>query len=383
MSHEIMEHDVQEGIEQAWHGLTTVNPELSLENCWLRTWDYVEKPIVVDGKPSRFAILGVTDDATDILNPNNPESELNPRVSLTVGKSFSRHTFKPVFNAKLIELLDKATKGKDMRLVSDGTVMQRGRQFLSFALGDSYRSGGREFKPFFNIGNGNDMSSPLWQNISNTCTVCNNTFQMNMGQAGLIQEVKKTKYSELVLADFSKAARVMLAGQKEFAEMFDALAVQEVTEEAARQFLVGFFHANKQNTPLATKTANNVDAIVKLFHTGAGNEGKNLADLFSALTDFYTHLSASAQGDTKANWKNFVSSEFGSAREEKQRAWMLINVDGERTKMRKLGMRIMKLTAEKAAADAALAEQQIAEAQEAQAAAQAATTPAEPATLAS
>lgn len=48
MSHEIQEHDVQEGIEQAWHGLTQVNPDMSMDNNWLRTWDYESRPVLVN-----------------------------------------------------------------------------------------------------------------------------------------------------------------------------------------------------------------------------------------------------------------------------------------------------------------------------------------------
>ncbi len=360
MSHEIKEHDQQEGRTMAWHGLTLVNPNLTLENCHLNGWDYVPEVVKIGANnvPTRFRMLGVSDGAMVPLNPDNEVSELNPLVPLIIGDSYDVNTFKPILHKRIIPLLIKATEGKDLFLASCGSIKNRGRHYWSFQLGEQYRSGGRDFTPFLNIGNGNDQSSPLWQNTSNTCTVCNNTFQLNSLGAGLIMEVKKTKFSELALGDFSQAMKAILAGQREFAQMFDALATTAVTEEAARQFLAGFF-AKAANQPLSAQAVNNIDFVIELFKTGDGNEGKTLADLFSGLTDFYTHFSASGKKDEGAKWKNFVSSEFGAGKDAKQKAWTAINVDSQRNNLRKMGIKVLKITQEKAAADEAAKVQRI------------------------
>ena len=169
MSHELKQYDVQEGRKMAWHNLTRINPELSLANCHLNNWDYLPKPVSVDGKKTPFDVLGVTDECPVIDEETGEESPL------LIGRPYQRKTFKPVLNAKLLALLTTATDGHGLTLESCGNVFNRGRTFLSFAVGDeTFEAAGRQFKAFLNIGNGNDMSSPLWVNTSNICTVCNN-----------------------------------------------------------------------------------------------------------------------------------------------------------------------------------------------------------------
>ena len=339
MGHEIYKNDKQQGREMAWHGLTEVKLDLSLGDCWLKEWDYKAQSVKLDsGEKLPFDVLRVTDNALALDDKGDEVAG----VPLTIGLPYNRGTFKPVTNARLVELLEKATEGKDLSLASCGTVKNRGRQFFSFQMGESYRAAGRDFVPYFNVGNGNDKSSPVWQNTSSTATVCNNTFQGNMLDAGLIMEVKKTKFSEIKLGDFSRATKAMLAGQQEFASMLDSLALIQIDENATREFFAGFI--GKPKTPLGTRGENIVDRLVALFKSGAGNEGKNLADVFQAVTDYYTHEAASAQGDAGANWKNFVSSEFGAGRDAKQKAWVALNVESTRNGLIALGREVLKFT---------------------------------------
>lgn len=315
MSHEIMEHDRQEGRTMAWHGLTLVNPELSLANCWLRSWDYVGKPCLVDvnGKMinTGMNMLGVTDE---------PE--------LFIGDSYNPKTFKPVFNARLCDAVEKATEGHGLTLESDGTIMNRGRQFLSLGLDAAkFSVGKREFQAFLNIGNGNNQSSPLWVNTSNTCTVCNNTFTMNMD--GDVMRVKKTQNSDLKISEMGLAIAEMLKEQAKFAKGFRTLDETECNEDTARNFFAGF--VGTPNEPLSTRAEGNVDSLIQLFKTGKGNTGATFGDVFSAITDFYTHEAASSQDGQAAAWKNYLSSEFGSGRRAKAKAWEILTTRDSKT----------------------------------------------------
>lgn len=339
--HEIMEHDKQQGREMAWHGLTDVKPDLSLENCWLREWDYVANRL----PKTPFSVLNVTDEClvAEIGEDGKPTGEMYP---LTIGTPFARDSFKPLTNARLLDMLGKVTDGKDLILASVGTVKNRGRHFASFQMGEAYKAAGRDFVPYFNIGNGNDKSSPIWQNTSNVCTVCNNTFSMNMHGNGFVMEVKKTKFSEIKIGDFAQAARNVLASQKEFADMMETLGLVKVTHEDAQAFFAGFI--GDPGKALSAKAETTLDRYMQLFKTGAGNNGENFADIFQAGTDFLTHESANSQGDNAANWKNYVSSEFGSAKEEKKRLWAMITVEKYRTGLVDMGKVILKETAKKA-----------------------------------
>jgi hypothetical protein len=335
----ITKNDVQEGRTMAWHSKTKINLQLTLLNCWLSTWDYVVKAVTLeDGTKTTFDVLAVSDDAKQLNDEGEPTD-----LPLIIGLPYNRKTFKPVFNQKLIELLDKGTEGKDLLLSSCGTVKNRGRQFFSFEMGESYRAAGREFVPYYNVGNGNDKSSPVWENVSATCTVCDNTFTYNMLSQGLIMEVKKTKYSELAFGDFSKAMKVMLAGQKEFIKYLDEIGKATCSHDTAKEFFAGFTGTPKQ--PLTTRSENINERLFFLFVHGKGNEGKTWADVFSAITDYYTHESANANQTPEAQWKNFVSSEFGNARSEKQRAWLIVTNDKKREEVRRMGKDILTITA--------------------------------------
>lgn len=322
--HEIMEHDKQQGREMAWHKLTEVVPLLELLSCWLSLWDYTPKPLPLpNGKPSPWDILGVTD-----------------VEDLTVGKPYDRGSFKPITNKRLIDILEKGIAGKDLVLASCGTVKNRGRQFFSFQMGEAYKAADRQFVPFFNVGNGNDMSSKLWPNTSNTCTVCNNTFDFNAQSAGIIMEVKKTKFSEPRVEDFGRAISAMLGEQTEWAKLFEQLARIKASEDTAREFFAGFLSTGKA---LSTRAENTIERLVCLFKDQSkGNSGVNFADVFSALTDYYSHESSGGEN----TWKQFVSSEFGSGNAEKIRAWALITDKSKREALVKIGRETLKRTAD-------------------------------------
>lgn len=346
MSHELKQHDKQEGRTMAWHGLTMVNPELSLDNCHLNNWDYQPKPIHIDGVKLNRALLGVTDGAlVDSDKDDKDENGIVRKVPLTIGDSFDPDKFKPVLNKRLLPAVKDAIEGAGVTLESCGTVFNRGRLFLSFAMTNAkFTAANRPFEAFLNIGNGNDQSSPLWVNTSNTCTVCNNTFQMNMGERGKIMEIKKTKFSEFKLPKLGEAIETMLNEQKEFAKQLNRLASLECKEETAREFFAGFL-SGETPEPLATKTENAVNSLVVMFKSGKGNEGKTWADVFQAGTDWYTHCAASGEDTPEAKWKNHVSSEFGSGAKKKQSLWELLKLAETRNQLVKLGKKSLEMTA--------------------------------------
>ncbi len=191
------------------------------------------------------------------------------------------------------------------------------------------------------------MSSPLWVNTSNICTVCNNTFTANLADAGLIMSVKKTQFSDFKLADMGKAIAAMFKGQKAFAKTLGQLAGVACDEKTAREFFAGFLTPNPE-APLSTRASGNVDSLIQLFKSGAGNNGDDFSDVFQAATDFFTHSAASSQADAGAQWKNFVSSEFGAGKTAKMEAWSFLTDEKLRKGTIQIGRKVLKLTADAA-----------------------------------
>ena len=90
-------------------------------------------------------------------------------------------------------------------------------------------------------------------------------------------------------------------------------------------YLLGFLLVNNPREGVSTRCLNTVDSLDSLFKRGAGNRGESYADVFSAVTDYYTHNSTRGGGKSKSN--QYVSSEFGLGRMNKQSFWTVINSD--------------------------------------------------------
>ncbi len=330
MSDEIHQWDKQEGRKMGWHGKTDVNPELSLANCHLNKWDYTPKDVMVDNQKTGFRALGVTD-----------------VPGLIVGRPYAEKSFKPITNKRLMDELSDAIGKQGLSLESCGTLFNRGRQFFSFSMdAGKFQAANRPFESFLNIGNGNDMSCPLWVNTSNICTVCNNTFTANLDDKGMIMKVKKTKFSEFKISELGSAVQSMLRGQAQFAKTLNELASIECSVDMANEIFAGFIGEIGQ--ALSERAQNTIDGLLQLFATGKGNNGKDMSDVFSAFTDHFTHEAASGKDDQAARWKNHLSSEFGAGRANKVKAWDMLTKEETRNGLILMGKGILAETAKKA-----------------------------------
>lgn len=322
MAHRIGEYDKQQGIEQAWHGLTEVVPAISLEDNWLTKWDVA--PVVLEkrGKPSRHSVL----EATDIPD-------------LEIGKAYVADTFKPVDNKAFLELVRASISGTAHTVVSVGSVRNRGRVFLSIKLNgmETFEAAGRKFSAFLNFGNGHDKSSVLWVNTSNICTVCDNTFTCNLfsvenkDKAGIqgddVSVAKRhTKNVVMRLPDLANLIDKAVGVQGEFQATFERMNTLAVSVPTAKSLFAGFVGRKVADLDkgLSTRASNTVDRLVSLFETGKGNMGINRADAFSASTDYYTHESS---GNSDNPWKQVVSSEFGAGNDAKAEFWGVLTSD--------------------------------------------------------
>ncbi len=322
MAHRIFEHDKQQGLKQAWHGLTEIRESLSLEDNWLTTWDVVSRPLFYDdGQPDGTSRLVCSD---------------NPAIKL--GLPYNPETFKPITNADFLGLVRASIGGTSHKIVSVGSVRNRGRVFLSVELQgmEKFKAAGREFSAFLNFGNGHDKSSVLWVNTSSVCTVCDNTFSANLftveekSQNSQTSEDIKTalRHTKNATMRFPALAALIdkaVGVQAEFALALDSLA--EVRVEKPEALFAGFLSRNAdKDAKLSTRAQNTVDRLVSLYESGKGNNGENLADAFSAITDYYTH--ESSRGEDKM--KQLLSSEYGAGQTAKSEFWEMITDTEER-----------------------------------------------------
>ena len=300
--HRIETSDKHEAKKMAWHGLTEIREDLSLDNNWLRDWDLIERPLYDESyNPSGYSILGCSDDS-----------------KITIGKPYNPKTFKPIDNEAFLDLVYDCIAGTDHEVESVGSVRNRGRVFCSIKLKglEDYATGGREFKPYLNFGNGHDKSSVLWVNTSNVCTVCDNTFRFNLDakNTGVSFKLRHTKNAMARFPDIAKLVDGAIGVHAEFKHAFDRLSEMEVKPFTAKRWIAGFEAETLDK--LSAHKRNRIDRIDDLFRNGKGNNGNDRSDLLSAVTDFYTHEIAK----TSSLGNRIYNSEMGRGADRKTEA---------------------------------------------------------------
>ena len=315
MGHRIEKRDKQQGRHMAWHNLTEIVTDLDLDNNVLRRgWDIEEVPLITaDGKGTPFKILVGSDDKE------------------VIGKPFA-NTYKPISNEVFLEMIKEATRDiNGIKVESVGSVCNRGRVFVSLSLKDTknFKVGYREFEEFLNFGNAHDQSSVLWVNNTNTCTVCNNTFSYNLAvdDSPIDARIHHKGDVEFKLTNMAEIIDAHLSSQALFKAEFERLMNIDIKVDDARSLFTGWSIRNDQEKELTSRGLNKVNRLTELFVKGAGNMGKNRADAFSAVTDFYTHESTRGGGANVGS--QFVSSEFGLGRAAKQNFWDVIRNDND------------------------------------------------------
>ena len=315
MSHNLTERDQQIGLKQAWHGLTTVVDAIDVKDNYLTQWDVERKPLTYINNAEEevetgFGILVGSDDDEIIGRPMSP-------------------SYKPITNEKFMDLVsDAISRLPKAKIESIGSVCNRGKVFVTVSLDEhsKYKVGDREFKDFLNFGNSHDQTSKLWVNNTNICTVCDNTFSFNLNsKEGQIGSAVHRGDVELKLADIANLVDSYLGTQEDFRKKFETLLKKKIDSTKAKQLFTGFLTRNNPREGVSTRCLNTVDSLDNLFKRGAGNRGESYADVFSAVTDYYTHNSTRSGGMNKGN--QYVSSEFGLGRMNKQSFWTVINSD--------------------------------------------------------
>jgi hypothetical protein len=309
MAHHITKRDKQQGIKQAWHGLTQVVDHIDLDNCFLSEWEIKSSRLFIgDGNETDFYILTATDD------------------NKVIGKPFAE-TYKPISNTQFLKMIKDVLKEIDgAKIESVGSVCNRGRVFVSISLKDTsvYKIGNREFNDYLNFGNGHDQSSVLWANNTNVCTVCNNTFSANLNnKSGDINlRIPHKGNIEVRIENLKEVIDIHLGAQANFKLEFERLMAEPLTQRDAKYLFTGWLSRTTPEKEPSTKFLNKVNRLTELFSSGAGNRGENYADAFSAVTDYYTHESTRGSGSNVG--AQYVSSEFGLGRTAKNNFWDVV-----------------------------------------------------------
>jgi hypothetical protein len=133
--------------------------------------------------------------------------------------------------------------------------------------------------------------------------------------------VRHTKNAAFKLPALANLIDKAIGVQGEFALAMDKLAKVKVSKP--EPLFAGFLARDVVDTSkgLSTRSQNITTRLVELYSKGAGNRGENLADAFSAVTDYYSHESSGKEN----RMKQLVSSEYGSGQNAKADFWAIVN----------------------------------------------------------
>lgn len=314
----------------AWHNLTIVKPFILLRDCWLSAWDVVKAAMTEpDGSKSEYCRVVCTDNK-----------------SITIGKPVHEETYTLLNNATFLSLVQSALDQiRGASVASVGSVCRRARVFVSLKLPAleslasetlTLTAAGRTFQFYLSFFNSHDKSAPFGVQLSTVCVVCNNTFNavLQCADGKLLRlRIPHTKNMEAKLADVPRIIDAFFTSAQQFAEQMNALAMIPITAADAKNFFAGFLvtgsdgseseKSESDQVEISTRRMNQIDRLVSLFVSGKGNNGANLADLFSAVTDYYSHESSG--GDDKV--KQIASSEFGNGQTMKSLCWAILKDD--------------------------------------------------------
>jgi hypothetical protein len=308
--HDIRKRDVQVGLEMAWHKLTKVVDVIGKENCGLIYPMSMQRLNLPDGNQTDFYAIVSDDDGK------------------AIGDSV-REGYKLISNEQIWDTVAEALKGSSHKIVSSGSVSGRSKCFMSIKVAEDFIAANRLTQNTLNIIWGHGGTVSVIGRSAFHAIVCRNTFNLALkrgkkGDTDFSLSVRHTGNADVKIANLGEAIDKHYGVVAEFQKAMDDVAAQSVNHTEAKQFFAGFLVRDEDPKEIAERTSNRIDRLMELFRFGEGNSGKDRADVFNAITDFYTHESSGGENQ----WRQFESSEFGSGNTRKSEAYkLLVNPD--------------------------------------------------------
>lgn len=324
--HNLQDRDIQTGVKQAWHGKTNIVESITKENCGIG-YDMTISPLYIT-KP----------DGELVETPHRQIVSLDD--NLPIGKPVS-DKYALISNTQILDMIGESLTGTRHEVVSVGTVNDRALGFYSVQLDEQFTAANRLTDSVLNIlwGHGGNMA--LMARSGFTVVVCQNTFNAALGRKGrdMNLTIKHTKNAHQRIEGMEKAIEAYIGVAAEFKAAMNSLAEQDCTVETATRIVGGILVPDtfERDNEVSTRTKNTIDRVVNLFQTGAGNSGRNLADVFNAATDYFSHESSGG----KDRMKQYVSSEFGAGNRMKQTFFDVLTNESEVARVTSRGEKVL------------------------------------------
>ena len=279
-----------------WHGLGTVVADALTAPDALRLakldWEVLQES-VFDGDMDEIGDY--------VLNRRSDTRE----VLAVVNRGWT-----PVQNDRLLEIAEALvqTDVGDYRPVIETAGSLRGGRIV-WAL---VRVGERKFADsehhsYLLLSNSHDGSRAVRGTLTDVRVVCKNTMRL-AETGGSRLYVSHTRGVEARLNTAIETLGWANDATRSTFAIYEALATTPVTLDRAR----AGFRSLMGGDDISKRGAQNVDRMVDLFRTGAGNSGRNAFDFVNAVTDWADHDKNYREDEGTAE-RRFLSSNFGGA----------------------------------------------------------------------
>lgn len=285
----------------------------------LASYDVVPETLEIGGHPTEYCMLKTTDEG------------------LPVGVPFKPSTYNVLDNKGFIDLISQLCDGLDRlgmkySLATTGTLRGRGRVFIALAIDGmtEYAVGNRVFNSFLNCLNSVDKSCAVTFSNNTFCVCCANTFSKALTgeDSPFHAKVRHTKNMNVVLSDIPLLVEAWISGNEAIFNKLQAFESFGMSLTQAENTFAAFLAGEKPEAILKIRNLNLIDKLKGLFSHGKGNNGETMLDVFSAVTDFYSHESA---GKTKDPFKQMESSEIGDGQTRKVSFFSLLSEMADKT----------------------------------------------------
>lgn len=276
-----VERDASE--PQSWHGLENVTESLNVQNCALRKMDIQrgEVKITVQGAEYPAPLI-----VPCIAHP------LETGKLHFLGRPFDPSSYRLFDNREFLDFAGECFKaaGMDDSLSFVTTLYDGARMTLSRRLpeADFKDAHGHEVASYINLLNSVDGSWPVFANVSEIRTVCYNTATANLMEGGASCKHTPEALSNFI-ARFPDTLAEALKAHEGSANDYLAMADIPFSMSQAESFFAALVGTAK----LSTRAYNVVkESLMPLFIRGRGCYGQTAADVYNAVTEYYTHNSS-------------------------------------------------------------------------------------------
>lgn len=319
--------DVQYGTEMGWHGKTRVREKITADEVF--PWHVIKAPANYVVEVPQFD----TSVQPPVALPPKLESRQHRKyvlplasddmLPLGVGQYVNTESYTIQTPQDVWKVRDKIVEGIPNTIVSAGSVMNRGRFFISTKLDEIDRlklSDGTEVELLLNSIGSLDKSLTEQYSLSSTRIVCYNTLMVSF----LTDSVKwRFRHSKNMQRDLQEEEG-FLAGALQAAEAvgsaFNTLINNPVSRQRAEEIYAGLIISPGQEK-VGDRARHMIDQHMECFTQGKGNAGRTEFDLLNGWTDPKTHGYENSKRD---KFTTFESSEFGDYANQKVRLAILL-----------------------------------------------------------